>query len=81
MPMLFFVATVADMETKRSRGRPPLAEGVKKGGVVRFRVNDDERVLVERAAERASVSMSEWILRVVRAAARQEGAADPRADG
>jgi hypothetical protein len=55
---------------KRKVGRPPLPKGeVKK--VTPVRLPDNERALFERAAEKAGLSLSEWMRQTLRSAVEQ----------
>jgi hypothetical protein len=55
---------------KRSVGRPSLPKGeVKKVTPIRFA--DDERATFEKAAQKAGLSLSEWIRQSLRIAAQE----------
>jgi len=55
---------------KRSVGRPSLPKGEVKGNVTPVRLKDDERAAFERAAQKAGLSLSEWIRQTLRLAAQ-----------
>ena len=55
---------------KRKAGRPSLPKGeVKK--VTPIRLQDNERAMFERAAEKAGLSLSEWIRQTLRGAVHE----------
>jgi hypothetical protein len=57
---------------KRSVGRPSLPKGeVKK--VTPIRLQDNERAMFEQAAEKAGLSLSEWMRQSLRKAAKASG--------
>jgi len=61
------------MATKlKKRGRPPMPKGTSKAGTLIFRMLPSEVSEVEDAAKRAEETKSEWVRRVLLAAARAE---------
>jgi uncharacterized protein (DUF1778 family) len=68
------------MSTQESRGpgRPALPEGEGKEKMTGFRARPDERASIERAAEIAGLTLSEWLRQRAVAAAQRE---IKRADG
>jgi len=53
-------------------GRPPLLEAQKKGKITGVRLRDEERSLVEKAAEKSGQGLSEWMRKVLVNAAHAE---------
>ena len=73
MPGRFFVATYTGMEavTKR-RGRPRKEDAGRKDDVIRFRVTDEQRDLLQAAAEARGLNLSAWILELALNAASDD---------
>jgi hypothetical protein len=57
---------------KRKVGRPALPKGEVKGRVTPIRFQESERTLFEQAAQKAGLSLSEWIRQSLRMAAEQK---------
>jgi hypothetical protein len=76
LPGRFFVATYTGMEaaTKR-RGRPRKEDAGRKEDVIRFRVTDEQRDLIQAAAEARGLDLSAWIRELVLKAADDDKAA------
>ena len=55
---------------RRKRGRPPLPEGTAKEGRLIFRMLPAELAEIEDAAKKANETKSDWVRRVLLAAAR-----------
>lgn len=58
------------------RGRPPLPVEERKSAVLKVRMTDAERQLMESAASRAGVQLSVYVRRVVLAAIQGESGGD-----
>jgi hypothetical protein len=58
---------------KRSVGRPSLPKGEARAKVTPVRLQDNERAAFEKAAEKAGLSLSEWIRQSLRVAAKESG--------
>lgn len=54
------------------RGRPELKPEDRKGKIVGFRVEPDDRKLLQQAAKNAKLKLSDWIRDRLLAAARSE---------
>ena len=50
-------------------GRPPIAKKDRKATLLSVRLTEAERAIVERAADKAGVGLSEWARRTLLAAA------------
>ena len=62
------------MATKRRRGRPPLEHHERRDADLHIRFKAEERDELDGAAERAGLTLSEWVRQVVlRAARRSQG--------
>jgi hypothetical protein len=53
---------------KKKLGRPPVPKKLAKGALLSVRFSAEERKGLERAAERASLKLSEWARRILLAA-------------
>jgi len=57
------------MPTKKPRlGRPPLPKGEVREKITPIRLQENERTAFERAAQKAGLSLSEWIRQTLRSA-------------
>lgn len=60
------------MPTKKAKlGRPPLPKGEVREKITPIRLQEDERTKFEKAAQKAGLSLSEWIRRALRVAAQE----------
>lgn len=50
---------------KRPRGRPPLPESVRKGFMLRVRMTDDERTVIEQASSKEGQDISSWARQLI----------------
>lgn len=76
MPGRFFVATYTGMEAvTRRRGRPRKEDAGRKDDVIRFRVTDEQRDLIQAAADARGVDLSAWIRELVLNAASDDNEA------
>jgi predicted HicB family RNase H-like nuclease len=61
------------MPTKKPKlGRPPLPKGELREKITPIRLQENERAIFERAAQKAGLSLSEWIRQSLRVATKQE---------
>lgn len=60
----------ATKKTKKA-GRPKLPKGHAKGHMLRMRLNEADRTLFTKAAEKSGQNLSAWIREVLREAAKQ----------
>lgn len=51
---------------KRKVGRPALSKGEARGKITPVRLQDHERIVYEKAARKAKLSLSEWIRQSLR---------------
>jgi len=58
-------------------GRPPLLKAQKKGKITGVRLREDERALVEQAAQNNGKRLSDWMRNVLVNAAKYEMKIDP----
>jgi predicted HicB family RNase H-like nuclease len=56
---------------KRSVGRPSLPKGEARAKVTPVRLQDNERAAFEKAAQKAGMSLSEWIRQTLRSAVNE----------
>jgi predicted HicB family RNase H-like nuclease len=57
------------MPTKKTKlGRPPLPKGEVRERITPIRLQEDERTRFEKAAQKAGLSLSEWIRQTLRMA-------------
>ena len=56
---------------KRSVGRPSLPKGEARAKVTPVRLQDTERAAFEKAAQKAGMSLSEWIRQTLKVAAQE----------
>jgi predicted HicB family RNase H-like nuclease len=56
---------------KRKAGRPPLPKGEAKAVMTPVRLQEHERASFEQAAEKAGLSLSEWIRQTLRVAVEE----------
>lgn len=60
------------MKAKKVRiGRPPLPKGTVREKITPIRLQETERATFEKAAQKAGLSLSEWIRQTLRAAATE----------
>jgi uncharacterized protein (DUF1778 family) len=50
---------------KRPRGRPHLPDSERKGFMLRIRMTDDERTVIEQASTREGQDISSWARRLI----------------
>jgi len=61
------------MRTKRPRiGRPPLPKGEVREKITPIRLQENERTAFEKAAQKAGLSLSEWIRQTLRVAIKEQ---------
>ena len=61
------------MPTKKPKlGRPPLPKGEVREKITPIRLQENERATFEKAAQKAGLSLSEWIRQSLRVAAEQQ---------
>ena len=56
---------------EETRGRKPLPDEIRRSGVIRFRVTDQERQLLKDAAEEKGEDLSNWMRSILLRAARR----------
>jgi predicted HicB family RNase H-like nuclease len=53
-------------------GRPPLPKGTVREKITPIRLQENERAQFEKAAQKAGLSLSEWIRQTLRAASQEQ---------
>jgi uncharacterized protein (DUF1778 family) len=61
---------------EKQRGRPPLAEGERKGHMMRVRMTHEERALIDKAARKDGKDTSAWARALLVAKAKKAVASD-----